>query len=88
MKLYTRRWLSALLIAASATLHAGSDSQDDGCHDDRSMASDRARQGEQPSAPHLSKSDLKAIAVYLKRLVSQAPPAAPPPKEKSDGVGI
>lgn len=88
MKLYTRRWLSALLIAASATLHAGSDPQEKRCPDDRARSYAATSQDAPQSASHLSKSDLKAIAVYLKRLVSQAPPAAPPPKEKSDGVGI
>ncbi|MBK0032424.1 hypothetical protein IBT47_09020 [Erwinia sp. S43] len=81
MKIFIRRWLSALFIIVSATLHAGSDSQEEELlHDDgRMVCGDPSEPVPVPqTSPHPGKADLKAIAVYLKSLVSDAPPASSP----------
>ena len=77
MKIFIRRWLSALFIIVSATLHAGSDSQEEEQrHDDGPVACGDPGKPVPQASQHPGKVDLKAIAVYLKSLVSEAPPAA------------
>lgn len=85
MKIFIRRWLSALFIIVSATLHAGSDSQqEEQLHEDgRRVCGDLSEPVSQTSQ-HSGKADLKAIAVYLKSLVSDAPPASSPVESRND----
>lgn len=79
MKIFIRRWLSALFIIVSATLHAGSDSQEEEqLRDDGRMVCGDLSEPVPQTSQHPGKVDLKAIAVYLKSLVSDAPPASSP----------
>lgn len=85
MKIFTRRWLSALFIAASVTLYAGSDSQEEPLHGRGGMAAGNPSEVEPQGSQHPSRSGLKAVAVYLKSLVSEAPAA--PQEESQDDQG-
>lgn len=77
MKIFIQRGLSALFIIVSATLHAGSTSQkDEQRHKDARMDCGDLSQPAPHTSQHPGKVDLKAIALYLKSLVSNPPPAS------------
>ncbi|PRD15758.1 hypothetical protein [Pantoea coffeiphila] len=85
MKIFIRRWLSSLFIIVSATLHAGSDSQEEELlHDVGRMVCGDPSEPVPQTSQHPGKADLKAIAVYLKSLVSDAPPASSPVESRND----